>query len=79
MHHRHHAQQRATQRQITQIRLERVEGYPEFALPGDSGALIVSAERLKAIGLFFACPPSGEYGVANPIGEVLDRLDVTLV
>lgn len=64
---------------LGQIRIDRAEEYPQFALPGDSGALIVNAERLKAVGLFFACPPSGEYGVANPISEVLDRLEVALV
>jgi hypothetical protein len=62
-----------------QIRIGRADGYPEFALPGDSGALIVNAERPKAVGLFFACPSSGEYGVANQIKEVVDRLEIDFV
>lgn len=37
-----------------------------FALPGDSGSLVVAEDSSSALGLLFAANPSGEYGWINP-------------
>ena len=50
-----------------------VKGEP-FALPGDSGSLIVSEDAGFALGLLFAATHDGSYGFAAPISEVLKRL-----
>ena len=47
------------------------------AIPGDSGSLLINAVNNKATGLVFALV-GGVYGIANPIGEVLEDLGVTL-
>ena len=47
-----------------------------FAAPGDSGALLVGADR-HAVGMHVAGDDAG-YGVANPIRSVLDALQVEL-
>jgi hypothetical protein len=44
--------------------------------PGDSGALLVTAEGLLAVGLLFA--GSQQATVFNPIQAVLHELDVVL-
>jgi hypothetical protein len=62
-----------------QIRIEVAQPHLAFALGGDSGSLVVSGPNRRAVGLFFACPPSGSYGVANPIERVLSALDIALV
>ena len=49
-----------------------------IALGGDSGSLFVHRNESKAVGLFFACPPSGSYGLANPIDEVLSRMRISI-
>ncbi len=62
-----------------QIRIERVAPYPAFGLGGDSGSLVVTSEGRKAVGLYFAGPESGFYGVANPIDKVLSELEIALI
>ena len=47
------------------------------AIPGDSGSLLINAVDNKAMGLVFA-GARGVYGLANPIGDVLTNLWVTL-
>ena len=42
-----------------------------FALPGDSGSLVVSADGRFAIGLLFAVNNKGQYGIIMPIDQVL--------
>lgn len=42
-----------------------------FALPGDSGSLIVTEDGSAAIGLLFAVNNKGQYGIFMPIDQVL--------
>jgi hypothetical protein len=62
-----------------QMRLKRTDPYPSLGLGGDSGSLIVQKAGRKAVGLYFAGPPRGDYGVANPIDDVLNELQVALL
>jgi len=62
-----------------QMRLDVVAPFPAFALGGDSGALVVEKSSESAVGLFHACPPSGEYGVASPVRDVLSDLQIELI
>ncbi|MCB0187421.1 MAG: hypothetical protein KDE31_24300, partial [Caldilineaceae bacterium] len=62
-----------------QMRIERVRPYAAFGLGGDSGSLVVSAPKSKAVGLYFAGPADGSYGLANHIGDVLKALEIELV
>jgi len=59
----------------------RIEANPgtAFALGGDSGSLIVETATKRAVGLFFAGPDSGEYGLANPLAQVLTELEIELI
>jgi hypothetical protein len=49
----------------------RSEDNDPFALPGDSGSLIVSEDASSAIGLLFAVNNKGDYGIFVPIQDVL--------
>lgn len=62
-----------------QIRIERIAPYPAIGLGGDSGSLVVRKEEPVAVGLYFAGPQSGVYGVANHIQDVLHELEVELL
>jgi hypothetical protein len=62
-----------------QMRIERIDPYPAFGLGGDSGSLVVSKDNPLAVGLYFAGPGSGVYGVANHIGNVLNELEIQLI
>lgn len=62
-----------------QIRIDVASPYPAFELGGDSGSLVVTGSGPHAVGLYFAGPPSGDYGVANPIDSVLSALGITLL
>jgi hypothetical protein len=62
-----------------QIRIERLAPYLAFGLGGDSGSLIVGAGAHDAVGLYFAGPAGGAYGIANPIDDVLAELEIELV
>lgn len=62
-----------------QIRIDVAPPYPAFALAGDSGSLLVTGRSRRAVGLYFAGSPSGDYGVANPIDPVLSALEITLL
>jgi hypothetical protein len=42
-----------------------------FALPGDSGSLVVTEDARAAVGLLFAVNNRGQYGIIAPIDEVL--------
>ena len=61
-----------------QLRVERRAPHAVFGLGGDSGSLVLDAER-RAVGLYFAGPESGLYGIANPIAEVLTALEIELL
>jgi catecholate siderophore receptor len=52
---------------------------PAFGKGGDSGSLVVAKAEAKAVGLYFAGPDSGEYGVANHIQDVLHDLEIELI
>lgn len=62
-----------------QIRLERVPHHPAFGLGGDSGSLVFDKNSAEAVGLYFAGPPGGSYGVANHIADVLSELQIELL
>jgi len=49
-----------------------------FGLGGDSGSLVVSRDSLRAVGLYFAGPDNGVYGLACHINDVLDELEIEL-
>jgi hypothetical protein len=55
-----------------------VEDDSAFILPGDSGSLLVTDPGRNPVGLCFAGNPSGLMGIANPIGPVLDRFQMTI-
>lgn len=58
-----------------QLRIERIPPYNSFGEGGDSGSLVVNKARRTAVGLYFAGPWNGSYGVANPIEDVLRELE----
>lgn len=62
-----------------QMRIEVRPPFPAFGLGGDSGSLVVAEDSGAAVGLYFAGPPSGDYGIANHIQDVLRQLEVDLV
>jgi hypothetical protein len=49
-----------------------------FSKSGDSGSLIVTVDGLNPIGLLFAGDNTGTWTIANPIGPVLDRFNVSI-
>ena len=50
----------------------------EFALPGDSGSLVVTDSGDAAVGLLFAAGAQGDYAWIAPIDTVLNELSLTL-
>jgi hypothetical protein len=62
-----------------QMRIETVPPHPAIGLGGDSGSLVVMKAQLKAVGLYFAGPESGSYGIANHIDDVLSEMEIELV
>jgi len=50
-----------------------------FALPGDSGSLVVTEGGDRAVGLLFAATNKGDYGFIAPIDTILHDLDLTLL
>lgn len=62
-----------------QMRIERTGTSSVFGLGGDSGSLVVSKDNRRAVGLYFAGPSSGLYGLANHIADVLDQLEIELI
>lgn len=59
-----------------QLRIEVTPPFAAIGLGGDSGSLIVSLAAPRAVGLFFAGPESGVYGIANQMNDVMDTLDI---
>jgi hypothetical protein len=41
--------------------------------------LVVMQEEASAVGLYFAGPPSGTYGVANHLQDVLNEMEIQLL
>jgi len=62
-----------------QIRIQRIPPYPSFGLGGDSGSLVVEKGHQSAVGLYFAGPGDGSYGVANHIEDVVRELEIELL
>lgn len=62
-----------------QMRIQRIDPYPAIGRGGDSGSLVVAKENPVAVGLYFAGPLSGTYGVANHIQDVLNELEIQLL
>lgn len=62
-----------------QLRIERTGSSAAFGLGGDSGSLVVGADNRRAVGLYFAGPENGIYGLANHISDVLDQLQIELI
>ena len=60
------------------MRIEKTTADP-VGQGGDSGSLVVDEEETKAVGLYFANPPSGSYGVASHIADVLAALEIELL
>ena len=50
-----------------------------FASKGDSGSLVLAKGTGRGVGLYFAGPPGGSYGLANHLGIVRERLDLDLL
>lgn len=62
-----------------QIRIRATASNPAFGLGGDSGSLVVHGTAQEAVGLYFAGPQGGEYGVANHIADVLAELEIEIL
>lgn len=50
-----------------------------FGLGGDSGSLVIEGSSTRAVGLYFAGPEDGSFGLANKIDHVLNELQIRLV
>lgn len=64
---------------FTDIWTVRAADGEHFALPGDSGSLVVTEDGAHAVGLVFAATTKGDYGFIIPIDTVLHDLNLTLV
>ena len=64
---------------FTDVWTVRADNYEQFALPGDSGSLVVTESGDFAVGLLFAASAKGDYGWVAPIDVVLNELNLTLV
>jgi hypothetical protein len=62
-----------------QIRISGTPATPAFGLGGDSGSLVLTEDGNQAVGLYFAGPESGSYGIANKIEDVLAELAIQLI
>jgi len=62
-----------------QMRIERTGSSTAFGLGGDSGSPVVSRDNRRAVGLYFAGPDNGIYGLANHISDVIDQLQIELI
>jgi len=64
---------------VNQIRVNLAAPSRAFGLGGDSGSLVVTqAKKPRAVGLYFAGPASGSYGLASPMRAVLTALRIAL-
>ena len=70
----------APDRAHTEIRsIERDGSSPAFGLGGDSGSLVIDRASRRAVGLYFAGPDNGVYGLACHISDVLEELGIELI
>jgi len=64
---------------VNQLRINVKAPFSAFGLGGDSGSLVVNQSTHEAIGLYYAGPSGGEYGIANRIQDVLAELQIELL
>ena len=62
-----------------QFRIVPSPGFAAIGKGGDSGSLVVKQDDAEAVGLYFANPPTGEYGYASHIADVLHDLEIELL
>ena len=62
-----------------QMRIERAGTSAAIGLGGDSGSLVVERDSRRAVGLYFAGPENGVYGLACHINDVLEQLEIELI
>lgn len=62
-----------------QIRIVGSVAHPVFALPGDSGALVLAPSSTRAVGLLFATSAMGDSALMNDISAVLEDLEIVLL
>lgn len=73
-----HANPAVHARFVDQIRVVAQPG-SSFVQGGDSGSLVTTCGTPpEGVGLLFAGPPNGSYGLVNPLQAVLTELDITL-
>ena len=63
---------------VDQIRIQVRSGH-DFALSGDSGAVVYTCNGGRAVGLLFAATDDGNIGIASPLHPVLAELSLALV
>jgi len=61
------------------FRIERAGASPAIGLGGDSGSLVVERPGRRAVGLYFAGPENGVFGLACQINDVLEELGIELI
>lgn len=61
-----------------QLRVVAVPSDVPFGLGGDSGSVLVHKTDAKVVGLYFAGPQSGNYGLANRIEHVVSDLEISI-
>ena len=61
-----------------QLRIHKSHSFSSWAQFGDSGSLVLDMED-RAVGLYFAGPANGVYGIANRIEEVIKRMEIKLL
>lgn len=63
-----------------QLRIVGTAASPIVGRGGDSGSLVTTKTNpARAVGLYFAGPDDGTYGIANPIDEVTSALGIDLL
>lgn len=62
-----------------QLHIDRTGSSLVFGLGGDSGSLVVAGNNQRAVGLYFAGPENGVYGLASHISDVLEQLSIDLI
>ncbi len=60
-----------------QLRIETTNTSP-IGLGGDSGSAVVHRTQNKVVGLYFAGPDTGFFGLANKIQNVISELDIAI-
>ena len=63
---------------VDQIRIVMRQPSFVFAVPGDSGSIVLTDPGKNAVGLLFAAEPEGG-GLANPIHDVVESLNIELL